>query len=583
MEQDILEPLHLYKSELRQKHLQLTEEYFDNLVKLSGVDPDENARLMSERKKALAKLNDADKYVKKQKTLRGFVIFCIVMLFLGALISGFSSFGDSTLLFLRILLPIIFVGGAVGLIVLICLVLNKKIAEGSSVVDKLKQEAANLEREAWAQMRPLNAKYDWNIPDELIYKTTPYIQLDKYFDEDKHDFFKHNFGLTVANRRDISVYCARSGNSLGNPFLLIRYFKQTLVQHTYTGTLTVSWTEHHTRSDGTSYTVTRTQTLVAHVTKYKPDYYYRTNLYYGNDAAPDLNFLRKPTVPKDADDKKIASMVKKGERQLEKKARKAVTEGSSFNKLANSEFEVLFGATNRDNETQFRLMFTPLAQQNMVALLRNKVGYGDDFTFEKHGKENIIYSTHGASLDIDANPAQFVNFDLAQARKDFVAFNVEYFRSIYFDFAPLFSIPIYHQERPQNPFGICTNHGNLGDFEMESVANYFRNDVFKPAGASTYHILKAVPKQADENGCLADIISYSFHAEERVDFVPVMAGDGHTYSVPVHWIEYIPVEKTTQVYMQAVDLTREQYLASDESADDAIVFVGGIKANLVKN
>lgn len=579
---DILEPLHLYNSELKEKHQQLTEDYFDKLVKHSGVDVDGNARLMSERKKAQSKLSDADKSLQKQKSLRGFVIFCVVALFLGALIAGFAI-ADPDLLFLRILLPIIFVGGAVGLIVVICCVLNKKIAEGKSVVDKLKQQIANIEREAWAQMRPLNVKYDWNIPDELIYKTVPQIQLDKYFDEDKHDYFKHNFGLSVAGRKDVSVYCARSGNSLGNPFLLIRYYAQTMVPHTYTGTLTVSWTEHHTRSDGSHYTVTRTQTLVAHVTKPKPSYAYNTKLYYGNDAAPNLKFLRTPTVPKDADDKKIASMVKKGERQLEKKARKAVEEGSNFNKMANSEFEVLFGASNRDNETEFRLMFTPLAQQNMVALLRNKEGYGDDFTFQKFGKENIIHSTHGASLDINANPAQFVNFDLAQAKKDFIKFNAEYFKSIYFDFAPLLSIPIYQQERPSSPFGICTNHGNLGDFEMESVANYFNYKVFAPAGASTSQILKAVPVQADEKGCLADVTSYSFHGEERVDFVPEMAGDGHLYNVPVPWIEYIPVEKTTQVYMQAVNLTREEFLATEDANSDEAVFVGGIKANLVKN
>lgn len=44
----------------------------------------------------------------------------------------------------------------------------------------------------------------------------------------------------------------------------------------------------------------------------------------------------------------------------------------SITLLANDEFEVLFRALNRNNEVQFRLLFTPLAQQNMIDLLLDK-------------------------------------------------------------------------------------------------------------------------------------------------------------------------------------------------------------------
>ena len=581
MGNEILQPIQQYKSEFKDKHLALTEEYFDNLVKQSGVDADENAKLMSERRKTLNKLQAADSNLRSNKQLRGWLIFFIVVLFLAAI--ALAVLFAETNLILAISLPIVAVCCAVALILVITKVLNKKIKQGSSVVDQLKKEVETIEGEAWKQMQPLNVKYGWNIPDKLIYQTLPHIQLDKYFDEDKHDYFKHNFGLDASGRDDISVCCARSGNSCGNPFLLIRYFVREIVQHPYRGTLTVTWTERHVDSNGKTYTTTECQTLVATVVKPKPEYFFTTCLYYGNDAAPDLKFLRNPVVPQGASDKKIASIVKSGAKKLEKKSRDAINKGESFNTLANSEFDVLFGAADRDHETQFRMMFTPLAQQNIVALLKNKEPYGDDFTFEKNGRENIIYSSHSADLDIDANPQQFVNFDLAKARENFIQFNVNYFASLYFDFAPLFSIPIYQQERPSKPFGECTKHGNIGDFEMESVVNYFKKELLCPEEAATPQILKALPIQEDEQGTLAVITSYAYKGIDHVEYVPTMARNGRTYMVPVSWVEYIPVQSSAQVRMQAVNLTREQFLTTENQEDDTTILVGGVKANLIKN
>lgn len=580
---DIIEPIKQYNSEFKAKHRQLTEEYFDKLVEESGVDVEANAQLMHERSKTLTKLHAADKVVKKHKSTRAIVIFCIVVLFLAAIIFALLFYDNTDgLFFLTILLPVIAVVGAIVLILVITKVLNKKIKKGNSVVAELNRQVASLEGKAWQQMRPLNLKFDFNIPDKLIYQTVPQIQLDKYFDEDKHDYFKRKINLDVSGKKDISIHCARSGNSAGNPFLLIRYFVREIVQHTYTGSLTVSWTEHYTDSEGHSHTRTVTETLVASVVKPKPEYHFITRLYYGNDAAPDLQFSRNPVVPKGASDKKIASIVRSGEKKLEKMSRHAVKNGKSFNMLANSEFEVLFGATDRNHETQFRMVFTPLAQQNMVALLKNKEPYGDDFSFDKRGKVNVIYSSHSADLDIDANPSQFAHFDLVEARKNFIKFNMQYFASIYFDFAPLFSIPIYQQERPTQSFSECTNHGNIGDFEMESVVNYFKSDLLSPENATTPQILKAVPIQVDDNGTLAEITSYAYCGIDRVDYIPEMAGNGHVYNVPVPWVDYIPVEKTSQVLMQAVKLTREQYLTSDE-IDDTTVLANGIKARILKN
>lgn len=584
MDNGILQPLDAYQSDLKERHRQLTEEYFDSLVEQSGVSQEENAELIKERNKALAKLNDADKNISKKKTLRGFIIFCIVLLFLAAFITAIVFLGNGgNLAFLGVLLPILCVGAAIALIVVICKVINKQIKQGEQIAASFRKQADDLEAQAWRQMAPLNCKFDWNIPDRLIYNATPQIQLDKYFDEDKYGYFAERYPLDISQSDDASVYCARTGNSDGNPFLLTRYALQNMVPHVYTGTRVVTWTETTVDSKGNVHTHTCSQTLVATVTKPKPNYYMSTKLMYGSDSAPDLHFSRTPVVPADADDKKIKSLIKSGERKLEKKTQQAVKNGTTYNKLANSEFEVLFGAENRDNEMQFRLMFTPLAQQNMVKLLTSKKPYGDDFSFEKCGSVNIIHSRHGATLDIDANPARFVNFDLAAARKNFIDYNVEYFKSLYFDFAPLLSIPIYTQERSDRHFGECTDHGHIREWEIEAVANHFDEKLLAPQDAKTQCILKArhISDDADGKGCNASVTAYSFTTEPRADIVPVLCRNGRLYDVVVPWVQYIPVQQETQLHLQAVELTREQFLQTDGSSDLSTVFVGGIVARLL--
>lgn len=59
-------------------------------------------------------------------------------------------------------------------------------------------------------------------------------------------------------------------------------------------------------------------------------------------------------------------------------ANQAIKQGRNFTPLANTKFEVMFKAYDRNNEVQYRLLFTPLAQQNMLEILTGKAGFGDD-------------------------------------------------------------------------------------------------------------------------------------------------------------------------------------------------------------
>ena len=132
------------------------------------------------------------------------------------------------------------------------------------------------------------------------------------------------------------------------------------------------------------------ETLRAYVNKPKPIYSTETYLVYGNEAANHLRFSRMPSCINSLDEKGIEKYVRKHEKDLTKLSEKAQKNGGNYTPLGNSEFELFFGGLDRDNEVEYRLLFTPLAQKSMLQVLKSKVGYGDDFKFIKDKGLNVI-------------------------------------------------------------------------------------------------------------------------------------------------------------------------------------------------
>ena len=82
--------------------------------------------------------------------------------------------------------------------------------------------------------------------------------------------------------------------------------------------------------------------------------------------------------------------VRNNEDELHKKAERDIKNGKSnpFTPLANSEFELLFGAYNRNNNVQYHTIFTNVAQLNFTKLIKSTDGFGDDYNKKKHKKFN---------------------------------------------------------------------------------------------------------------------------------------------------------------------------------------------------
>lgn len=555
----ILEPLDLYNSRYKEELSNNTKKYIDNLVKKSGVDVELNRATVKKYKAKSALLNDAK---SKRGMLNFWKVFLIILSIVSFVLAICGIFlivysNDGSPLGIGLCIGGIIFG--IGSILIITLVLKSRIAKQNSLVFTLSKEINTLLQECYDQMAPLNALYDWNMSSDILNETTKLIQLDKIFDIKKFDYMNEKYHFSKISMQNVSTMGVLSGSIIGNPFLVIKNFIQFDSTKTYIGTLLITWTETYRDSEGNLRTRTRTQTLTASVTKWCPGYCDKTYLVYANDAAPDLTFSRNPTVNINWSDDKIESVIKKHAKQNEKLTRKSITSNSTFTQMSNDEFESLFNSRDRNNELQFRLLFTPLAQINMCKLLRSKAPYGDDFNFTKSKCLNFITSEHAQTTNFDLDPELFITYDIDFAIRNFCNLHETLLRALYFDLAPLISIPLYQQTKSQEYIYKKEYESNFTSYEEETLANAIGQNKFSDKESITSSILKV--NHVDKNAIYdkAVVTAHSYKGIKHIELVPVLGGDGHLHSVPVEWIEYIPIQKETVMEVANGNMTRYQY------------------------
>ena len=566
MQNLILEPLKYYVQHAKGLHEKNIDEHFSALVERSKINVEENrktAELFRKKDKIANKTKDK---ISKLKAVRVFLIILAVLSGISLLIGAFSLQGDS-----QVISIIISVLLLVFSILFIVLKLNKDIKNSQEIYQKQRQDADKTYREALAQMQPLNALFTETDTFNLIEKVVPGLAFSKDYTTELDQSFRNNFSFeSDTNDNNRSVVNTVSGSYNQNPFLFYRHLNHYMSTKTYTGTRVITWRERVSDGKGGTRVVTRSQTLVATVTKPYPMYAYATALNYGNQTAPDLNFSRRYQHAEDWSENKLEKHIKKGQKKLRKKAEKTMNTDSQFTEMANSEFDVLFGATDRDHEVQFRVMFSPLAQLNMVKLIRSEEGYGDDFSFVKNGKHNYIVTEHSQKWDMDTSPQKYYSYDIDLAKKQFSDINKEYFKSIYFDFAPILAIPSYH-EKPNSIFEkYQKTKNNYTEYEYEILANVIGVDKFMHPLTRTKSILKAEFLYSKNSTDCVQVTAHSFASEPRIDFVPTLGGDGRFHNVPVHWDEYIPVVNTSQMAIKRVGLDGLEFDSKKSGLDSSL-------------
>jgi len=517
--------------------------------------------------------------------LKGFLIFFIIVSILTAIIG--LAVGEGLA---QILCPVFGTILTVVFILLITKKINIIIKQLKGQKDIEHQKALAILEEAQGQMAPLNALFSEYDTFNLIEKTMPSIKFNKHYDGKLHADFNKNYDFIDQIDQNRSVVDTVSGRLFENPFVFYRYLNHYMGTKPYVGSLVIHWTTVERDSDGRLRRVHHTDTLHATVIKPYPEYNYGTGLSYGSQSAPDLNFSRKYGHVERLTEKEIEKKVRKGEKKLKRKSEKATKTASAFTEMTNSEFDVLFGATDRDNEVQFRYLFSPLAQVNMVNLLRSSVGYGDDFYFTKRGKHNYIESEHAQMWDMNTDGENYCSYDIDDAKQKFINRNNNFFKSIYFDFAPLLTIPTYQQE-PSMVFEPLDRYdANYSNYEHEVLANAIGTHHFAPQGSATSVMLKASLVKTKNQTDIVMINASSYEAHHRVDFIPVFGGDGKTHLVPVPWIEYLPIEKNTPIAVKSAGQNKRDFIVKaynqkidSELFDSPSAYLHGLFAKIIDN
>lgn len=550
MQEDLLEFAQAYGT-YSQAFSQKANDYFDSLVKQAGTNVAANRKTSAEYRKAAAeaaRLKDKIGGITVLKVL--LIIFAVIgFIVAAACFYLIISEGQSDKLTLRTILAVGCTVAAIACILVIRLKLNKSL-KSLEERRKAKQALADkLYAEAMNQVKSLHRELTKSALYRLIEETLPIVKLDDNFSNRRLDILQNKYGMAENTSADESTVGIFSGEVLGNPFVEERRLRMCMGMETYTGTKLITWTEHYTDSEGHSHTRTCSQTLIATVQKPKPFYTYLTRFVFGCEAAPDLSFSHQATHADDLTEGQLKRKVERGHRALRRQARKAAKNGSGFTEMSNREFDVLFNAEDRDNEVQFRLMFTPMAQKNMLYLMKTPEPYGDDFDFVKQKQLNYVVSRHAQAWRIDEDCSLYMLYDVDLCRKELVEYYEDFFRNLYFELAPVMCIPLYQQHKAREFIYQTSYKRNFTSFESEVLANTLPVDLFAHEDTASDVILKTSLLQKSNGVDKLGVAAYSFAAQPRLDYVTELGGDGHLHEVPVHWLEYIPLEKFSEIQL----------------------------------
>ncbi len=524
MDAMIYNPLEEFDTKFKNLHLQNTEKYLEELVVQSGINVEENRKTVKEY------INLKENLPKIKKKFNLWRILRVLMII------------------------------TIFLIPLVIIKITPKIRALRSEIEQADKRIEELFALAHQQMAPLNSLFTDRDVLNIIESTIPMLSFAPCFSFEQETNMTINYDFTDHTSNEQSIVDVLAGHYNENPFLFEKKLFHRMGVEVYHGYKTIHWTETYRGSDGKTRTRTRTQTLHASVTKPKPFYHTQVVLNYCAQGGPELSFTRDATHLERRSDKEINRYVKKGEKKLKKKNANAIKQNESFMSMSNSYFEVLFDALDRTHEVQFRTLFTPLAQTNMVALIRSQSGYGDDFNFIKQNRTNQIISQHSQERKLSLPPSEYFSYSFDVIKESFIRKNTDYFKAVYFDFAPLWAIPIY-QERPVHSLDPIPEYSQKYSYqECEALSNKVSTEYVVHPQTKTPAILKSSFVGTTNDIDEICISAYSYNIVPRIDIIPVRGEDGKWHNVPVPWDDYVPLEQTNHFFVATTDLAQDHHI-----------------------
>jgi hypothetical protein len=243
----------------------------------------------------------------------------------------------------------------------------------------------------------------------------------------------------------------------------------------------------------------------------------------------------------------------------EKKAEKFFNKDKKMEPMDNPEFDRYFPC-QRNNEVQFRTLFSPLAQEEMIKLMKFK----SDYHFTKHQTLNTIASPSFDQINFDVvQPLLRDTFDYADIKNGFINNNKQFFKDIYFMFAPILTIPLYQQYEYRQPLFEKAQQKLMSYIQNESIANsMYDSDIFEHPSSVTDSILKTKRVFANSLYEINEIIAYGYRTTARVVIVPVTDFEAGVVMVPVTVLDYHSIQKTTRIVNSLVKQTNNDFNVS---------------------
>lgn len=566
-QEKLLEPVKYYKDELAGKYLERITSVFENLLNRSNIDVEANRKSVKEYNGNLDAKSKNESKLKWLGRLSMVIGIGIAYLILSEFINvqhlrdlmakkeSIKEIGIRTTWMGLLLITLLYIN--------LKYIRDKKRNLNDTIVH-LATILKEKKEECYSQVEPLLNLFDDNMSNDVITELIPTLTLDKDFKLDRYANLVTNFGMPAKLNDNLSVTDIISGEILGNPFIISKKVRNRVVDQEYTGSLTVSWTEYYTEN-GERKSRTVTETLVASIIRPKQIFESTINLIYGNDAAEHLTFTREPQFIHKLKPRKLEKYSKKLQKDVKKMSEKAIQKGTGFLEMGNLEFDALFGAFDRDNEVEFRVLFTPIAQRNMVELLKD-TDFGDDFSYYKINKLNNVSNDRDWPLNIERS--YYRDFSYDRISEKFFDINKKYFSNFYRLFLPILTIPIYHQHKSQDYiYGNEFNY-NYNPYTSEMMANLLGDRVFAHPETTTQSILKTNTIGTKDDVDLVQVVANSYKEVTRTEYIPKYAGDGKRYYVPVDWIDYVPLTATGKMELKRINMREKEF---EDSIDNGFI------------
>ena len=535
------DPVDFFNLELKEAYSRRVDSFLADILARSGIDTFANAELAQKINKLIS-----DRDALERKKILWIVLTLLLLLVAAVLLVGLwtlKSDGREISLKHWGIVGAYTIAAAVFIFCKCIPVIRRTGAMIAALTTYIAEKIA----EAKAQIAPLFSFMDWDTNTGLMEEIFPEAVYDKFLYRERVDDLLKNFGLDREFTGNRSVLYTHSGTFFGYPFVFLNTNCFTWGSRTYTGSLTIHWREVERDSDGRSRTVTKTEVLTASVTKPYPEFNEEKIMIFGHDAAPELSFSRTPSSLSGAGNSLFNTIGRSWKMNRLKKLERNLEDESQFTMMSNRDFELLFNSTDRDDEVAYRLLYTPLAQQYMVKLLNDaKTGFGDDFMYFKSRMITAITAEHLNTLEFSTEPIQPDEYDLRIVMQKLKERFEDFFRRIYFTFAPLMTVPLYLETRPETVKTEAAT-ADISLWELESIANYHGESYYKHPASITGNLLK-VHNASGQNGKItAQVTASGFKGSPRTDFIAKRGGDGRMHTISVDWVEYTEVKRTTSL------------------------------------